>query len=479
MFSLKFIVSLLFLTETRGHGFLQIPRSRNLNAYKNGFDYDFMGLNGGGPRIVQSNALFPTYIYPDTIENSEKRHGMCGDIKSISEPYNDFIENYPIFSFFHTGDEILIETILTAHHMGHFEFYLCNLDDIDSPNNRVTQECLFKYRLERVPIPNEISPIDENYPYRFYIPPIPCMEFQTNGYPGYKSIMKYKLPDKLECKHCVLQWWYFTANSCYYDGYESYQGMNKKCKENWYNPQVSNCKEGNVYPEEFWNCADIQILPKKNIEEVPIDEDRQTKEPTPIDEITIEPTKEPTIEPTIEPTKEPTSLVKTDTCHSIDPRVTDEWCIAVNCDSVYREFCSSVSESEKVDTCYSIDPRVTDEWCISVNCDYVYKDYCSLNVRNKLLSKDPKIIIGYYLSWNIYEKQYFITDIHFSKITHLIYSFVKLNEDGTILPGDRWADLEFPYSKKISEEKNPPIGNFEALKLIKEKYPHLKILLSM
>ena len=48
MFSLKFIVSLLFLTETRGHGFLQIPRSRNLNAYKNGFDYDFMGLNGGG-----------------------------------------------------------------------------------------------------------------------------------------------------------------------------------------------------------------------------------------------------------------------------------------------------------------------------------------------------------------------------------------------------------------------------------------------
>ena len=44
---------------------------------------------------------------------------------------------------------------------------------------------------------------------------------------------------------------YFTEIPVIIIGYESYQGMDKKCKENWYNPQVSNCKEGNVYRKNF------------------------------------------------------------------------------------------------------------------------------------------------------------------------------------------------------------------------------------
>ena len=76
--------------------------------------------------------------------------------------------------------------------------------------------------------------------------------------------------------------------------------MDKKYKENCIILKYRIVRK-EMFIGRILNCLDIQIYPKK-YKEVPIDEDRQTREPTPIDEITIEPTKEPTIEPTKEPT---------------------------------------------------------------------------------------------------------------------------------------------------------------------------------
>ena len=57
------------------------------------------------------------------------------------------------------------------------------------------------------------SPIDPNYPGRYYVDP-PCREDETEqtydwrAGGGYQMLMKYQLPDDLVCEHCVLQTWY-------------------------------------------------------------------------------------------------------------------------------------------------------------------------------------------------------------------------------------------------------------------------------
>ena len=166
---LRVLPVLFGIISVKGHGFLQYPISRNLNEYKDGMDYDFMGLNAGGASRVNLFADSDIYLYPDPISNAEKRHGMCGDPVNFIEKYNGNINNYEILNSFIQGEEITIEVILTAHHMGHFEFYICNTDDLSNLENGITQECLYRHRLLRVFDETSISPVDKNYPYRYYM----------------------------------------------------------------------------------------------------------------------------------------------------------------------------------------------------------------------------------------------------------------------------------------------------------------------
>ena len=112
------------------------------------------------------------------------------------------------------------------------------------------------------------------------------MRFQEEPYPGYITTVAYQLPANLTCRHCVLQWWLFTGNSCNHVGYREYQGVH--CDSEWYNKELQDCQTSDVKPEEFWNCADISIKRK---------------------------------------------------CKSIDPDIPDKWCQNVNCDDAYFEYC--------------------------------------------------------------------------------------------------------------------------------------------
>jgi chitinase len=89
----------------------------------------------------------------------------------------------------------------------------------------------------------------------------------------------------------------------------------------------------------------------------------------------------------------------------------------------------------------------------------------------------PYRIIGYYASWNIYDRQFFVTDIPADKLTHINYAFVNISEDGECLIGDAWADTQFPYPG--DEEGAEFLGNFRQLNLLKEAHPHLQTLLSI
>ena len=283
---LKVSTALLFLSGVMGHGYLQFPSSRNFEQFQQGKDYNFMGLNGGGASYVNKNSIDGIYIYPDTIENGNKRHGMCGDPVGLYEHYNQNVSDYSVTACFEEGQVIYIDIAITSHHGGHFEFYICDANDLDFPENGITQECLYTHQLQRAENIDTISPVDEKYPYRYYLEPTSCMRFQEEPFPAYITTVAYQLPENLTCRHCVLQWWYFTGNSCNHIGYREYQGAH--CNTEWYNKELQDCQTSDVKPEEFWNCADISIKRK---------------------------------------------------CKSIDPDIPDKWCQNVNCDDAYFEYC--------------------------------------------------------------------------------------------------------------------------------------------
>jgi len=94
-----------------------------------------------------------------------------------------------------------------------------------------------------------------------------------------------------------------------------------------------------------------------------------------------------------------------------------------------------------------------------------------------------KKVVGYYAQWSIYARDFNVPKIDGSKITHLNYSFYGTTydpahpENTKLLCLDSYADFEhmeggIPWDAPVK-------GNFYDLKKLKEKYPHLKILISV
>lgn len=110
-----------------------------------------------------------------------------------------------------------------ARTQGHFEVFICNTDELpDGADSVPTQECFNKYPLDRAADNDEFSPIDPNYPGRYFVDP-ECRkdEIELNrdliadaGSRGYTSHMRYVLPEGLECKQCVIQSVY---RECYWE----------------------------------------------------------------------------------------------------------------------------------------------------------------------------------------------------------------------------------------------------------------------
>lgn len=93
-------------------------------------------------------------------------------------------------------------------------------------------------------------------------------------------------------------------------------------------------------------------------------------------------------------------------------------------------------------------------------------------------------IVGYYPSWAIYNTPPFEpTELDFHLITHINYAFAGVKPNGEIELGDPWADIEyFPKGSTPGEYQEGAegyAGNFMALYHIKQKWPDLKILISI
>jgi len=138
-----------------------------------------------------------------------------------------------------------IRVVITAHHVGFFEFELC--DDA----GQLSEECFMKHRLLKEGCEcscgsdTTLSCADCNKCRQWWKPLLQgeLNQSVTEGYLGpilegqgnlveYEHIMRFVIPSSVKTSNGVLRWHYMTTNSC---------------------------TTPSSQPEEFWNCADVAI----------------------------------------------------------------------------------------------------------------------------------------------------------------------------------------------------------------------------
>lgn len=168
---------------------------------------------------------------------------------------------------------------IDTNHNGYFEYFLCDLDSCGESD--IHGKC-FKnghcYKLDRVPHPDcqdpnqnthyECGPIDDKYPGRWYLPCRNTGHVGVHIVGGPSGTMRYRLPKGVKCKHCVIQWYWATANSCAPRGLLEYMArlgnpFGTTCESDGggrgtFRHGMTQCG-GEAVPEEFWSCADVQI----------------------------------------------------------------------------------------------------------------------------------------------------------------------------------------------------------------------------
>jgi chitinase len=103
--------------------------------------------------------------------------------------------------------------------------------------------------------------------------------------------------------------------------------------------------------------------------------------------------------------------------------------------------------------------------------------------------------VGYFVQWGIYGRNFFVKDLVPSgaaaKLTHVNYAFANVSQDGRCFEaniageGDAWADYQRPASAAesvdgVADSPDQALkGNFNQLRKLKARYPHLKVLLSI
>ena len=102
-------------------------------------------------------------------------------------------------------------------------------------------------------------------------------------------------------------------------------------------------------------------------------------------------------------------------------------------------------------------------------------------------------VVGYFIEWGIYGRGYRVKDVATSgsaaKLTAINYAFGNVAPDGAggvaCKLGDEWADYQVPWSAEQSvtgTEITWPrriLGNFQQLQALKERYPNVKVLISL
>jgi len=219
---LSLLLLLLAWDQALGHGRMTVPRARN------GGDN---GAVGGGPGDVHEF---------DTDGHAKYQHGTCGNAAGGPQTYNRAGE---IQAEYTAGQVAEFKVVITAHHVGFFEFELC------ASSADLSEECFAQHRLLKEGCEctcGDDPDCQACYDCRRWWKPLVQGELgQTvaEGYAGpqlpgagnlkpYEFTMHFVIPEGLQSSSAVLRWHYMTTNSC---------------------------TSKSSSPEEFWNCADVAI----------------------------------------------------------------------------------------------------------------------------------------------------------------------------------------------------------------------------
>jgi len=205
---------------------MTLPLARNLGDN---------GCVAGGPGSVHG--------FDAGGHHTKYEHGICGNAAGTPQTYNKVGD---VKATYVAGSVAAIQVVITAHHVGYFEFELC------ADASDLSESCFQQHRLLREGCECSCQPADPTHSCaecdhcrRWWKP---CCEGElsqvvTDGYPGpvlpgqgnlvpYEYTMQYKIPEGLKTSRAVLRWHYMTTNSC---------------------------TSSTSAPEEFWNCADVAI----------------------------------------------------------------------------------------------------------------------------------------------------------------------------------------------------------------------------
>lgn len=264
-----------------GHGHLYYPRSRNWVARQDGRSW----MDGNDPaRETTPRVEYCPHClnrYAPLGHPLRPEGGYCGVTQDGTREYTKQL-NYngepmtepPLQATLMAGTKVNFGFTITAHHKGHVELGVC-CDAAPS------QACFDRNRLMYVEDLYYKAPLDSNHPERGYLFPDPNrpygkrrsvlqnddgqMNARWNG-EGMDFNMVFELPRDVSGDRCIIQWRYYTANSCEMPGYRDYAWPGA----DWRNPaggyglstcQVPLSNDGDGFPERFWNCADVEILP--------------------------------------------------------------------------------------------------------------------------------------------------------------------------------------------------------------------------
>jgi chitinase len=104
-----------------------------------------------------------------------------------------------------------------------------------------------------------------------------------------------------------------------------------------------------------------------------------------------------------------------------------------------------------------------------------------------------KRVVGYFIEWGIYGRQYFVKNVATSgsasrlDVVNYAFSNVAPDASGNVVCklGDEWADYQRPVSaaESVSGQEvtwpRPILGNFEQLQELKQRYRNLKVVISL
>lgn len=230
-----------------------------------------------GKQYTEFNPMHPKFRW---------RAGVCGDTVRGGNA-NDHLSGgkyyygAKISQIYREGSQISLLVAITANHRGFFRVHICKVEGC--PQKDISQTCFNKKNcreLQRAPVSDcergvsaQCGPIDVHHKGRWYVP---C-ENRINGRQysiyGLHGEIKYQLPQGLWCDHCVLHFFWTSANNCRPLGTTEYfLGENRP--KNWekclgkfnmpgsYFSQGKPCK-GKVFPEEYHQCSDIRINQRK------------------------------------------------------------------------------------------------------------------------------------------------------------------------------------------------------------------------